>query len=69
MLGLCLAAEGPMLRLSELRSGQPILTGQELKERAEQQVEQARQRADALEAEVARLRAALPKSKGKKKDR
>jgi Uma2 family endonuclease len=55
-----LMAEGVMLRLIDARTGNPILTRQERIDlesrlRAEQQ-----ERADRLEAEVARLRALLP---------
>jgi Uma2 family endonuclease len=51
-LGLCLRAEGAMLRLIHARTGQPVLT-------REEQIEQARHRNDELEAEIARLRAQL----------
>jgi len=59
-LGLRLLAEDHMLRLIDARTGQPILTRQE-------RAEQEKQRADALEAELKRLRAAQAKSKGKKR--
>jgi len=52
-LGLRLIAEGPMLRLIDPQTGQPIPTRKE--------------RIDALAAEVARLQAAKSKRKGKKR--
>jgi Uma2 family endonuclease len=51
-LGLRLVPEGGMLRLIDLATGQPVPTRLE-------RAEQERQRADALAAEVARLRAQL----------
>jgi len=58
-LGLRLGAEGHMVRLIDVRTGKPILTRQERAERAEQ-------RAQALEAELARLRSEQGKRRGKK---
>jgi Uma2 family endonuclease len=52
-LGLRLIAEGEMLRLIDMQTGRPIPT-------REERIEQEKQRADALEAEVQRLRALLP---------
>ena len=60
-LGLRLVAEGQMLRLINARTGEPVLTRPEGKESLERQVEQERKRADALAAELARLRAGQSK--------
>jgi hypothetical protein len=57
-LGLRLVPEGALLRLIDLEAGQPVPTRAE---RAEQQ----RQRAEALAAEVERLRALLAKQRGR----
>lgn len=62
-LGLRLVAESFMLRLIDARTGKPILTPQEQKQRADQE----KQRADALEAELARLRSEQGKRRGKNK--
>lgn len=51
-LGLRLTAENHLLRLHDLRTGRPVLSRQE-------RAEQERQRAEALAAEVARLRRLL----------
>jgi Uma2 family endonuclease len=56
-LGLRLMAEGEMLRLTVIQTGEPILTRNERNERSEQRAEQERQRAEQLEAELRRLRA------------
>jgi len=65
-------AEGHMLRLIDARTGKPILTRQESAQQqkqradlAEQQKEQEKQRADALAAELARLRTEPGKRRGK----
>jgi Uma2 family endonuclease len=54
-LGVRLVPQGMMLRLIDPRTGQPLLTSQEKSERLREET----QRADALAAEVARLRALL----------
>ncbi len=75
-LGLRLIREGHMLRLIDERTNLPVLTRQEAKEQAErsaaqrveqaeQERDQAKQHAAELEAELARLRAAQAKRKGK----
>jgi len=94
-LGLLLQPENHMVRLRDVRTGEPVLTrlerAQQAERRAEQEraatererlraeqeraatererlrAEQEKQRADALEAELARLRAAQSRAKGKKK--
>jgi hypothetical protein len=58
-LGLRLVPEGEVLRLIDLETGQPVPT------RAER-AEQERERAEALAAEVERLRALLARQQGKK---
>jgi Uma2 family endonuclease len=62
-LGLQLKVEGEMLRLFDLRTGQPIPTREERIAQEKQRAEQEKQRADALAAELARLRALLPPEK------
>ena len=62
-LGLHLAAEGRMLRLSDARTGERVLTREECIAQERQRAEEERQRAQALEAEVARLRALLDRAK------
>jgi Uma2 family endonuclease len=54
-LGLRLVPERQLLRLIDLRTGEPLLTGAEQAARAEE----AEQRAQSAEAELARLRALL----------
>jgi Uma2 family endonuclease len=58
-LGLRLVPEGVLLRLIDLRTGQPVLTRTE-------RAEQERQRAEELAAEVARLKAELRRHKRSK---
>jgi Uma2 family endonuclease len=55
-LGLHLKAEGRMLRLSDAETGEQVLT-------REERIAQERQRVQDLEAEVARLRALLDRTK------
>jgi Uma2 family endonuclease len=62
-LGLHLAAEGRMLRLSDARSGERVLTREECIAQERQRAEAERRRAQTLEAEVARLRALLDRAK------
>lgn len=62
-LGLLLRREGPMVRLRDARTGEPILTRAEAKEQAERRAEQEKRRGDALEAELARLKAKRPRKK------
>jgi hypothetical protein len=66
-LGLRLRAEGHMLRLIDVHSGQPILTRLERVEQEKQEKEREKRRADELEAEVMRLRSENAKSRGKRK--
>jgi Uma2 family endonuclease len=77
-LGLRLMAEGGMVRLIDLQTGEPVLTRNERTEQAEQRAEQERQlreeaqrraeqehqRAEALEAELRRLRARQAEGEG-----
>lgn len=63
-MGLRLVPEGPMLRLIDQQTGERILTRNERNERSELRAEQERQRAEALEAEVRRLRARLEEHEG-----
>jgi hypothetical protein len=58
-LGLRLKPEGVMLRLIDQATGEPILTRLEAREREHQLREEERLHAEALEAEVQRLRAQL----------
>jgi Uma2 family endonuclease len=62
-LGLRLVPEGGMLRLNDLKTGQPILTRRERANEATQEAECQRQQKETLAAEIARLRALL-KEKG-----
>jgi hypothetical protein len=78
-LGLRLVPEGTMLRLIDLKTGQPVLTRAERAERERERAEQERrrarqerrraqqehQRAQELQAEVERLRAQLAKQRRK----
>jgi Uma2 family endonuclease len=59
-LGLRLVPEGTMLRLIDVKTGKPVLTRAEQAERSQQQ-------AEALAAEVERLRAALAQAEAGKK--
>jgi Uma2 family endonuclease len=63
-LGFGLRQEETMLRLIDLKTGQPIPTRAEAVEAAQKVAEAERQRADALQAEVERLRAMLQKPPG-----
>jgi Uma2 family endonuclease len=61
-LGLRLIAEGRMLRLIDLATGEPILTREERTEQQRQRAEQERQRAEQAEAEVERLKQQLARA-------
>lgn len=66
-LGLMLTREGMRLRLVDLATGQPLLRPDEVRlarREAQAQVAAAEMRAEAAEAELARLRALLEKKKG-----
>jgi Uma2 family endonuclease len=58
-LGLRLVPEGPMLRMVNLATGQPILTRDEKAEQERQRADHESQRANVLAAEVERLRRLL----------
>jgi Uma2 family endonuclease len=58
-LGFKLRAEGQMLRLLDAKTGQPIPTRLERAETERLRAEQEKQRADALQSEVERLKALL----------
>ena len=60
-LGFGLRPEGTLLRLIDLKSGQPIPTRAEAVEIAQRAADAEKQRADALQAEIERLRAMLQK--------
>ena len=60
-LGLRLIPEGRMLRLLDAQTSAKVLTKDERIEQAEQLVERGRREKQALEAEIARLRALLAK--------
>jgi Uma2 family endonuclease len=62
-LGLRMTAETPMLRLIDASTGEKIPTLEESREIAEENAEREKQRADALAAEVSRLREALDQLK------
>jgi Uma2 family endonuclease len=66
-LGLRLRAEGHMLRLIDARTDQTVPTRQERVEQEKNRADLERQRADALAAEVARLRAGSGKRPGRKR--
>lgn len=63
-LGFGLRPEETMLRLIDLKTGQPIPTREEAVAAARKAAETERQRADALQAEVERLRAMLQNPPG-----
>src|SRR5262245_41227940 len=65
-LGLRLTPEGTMLRLHDLRTGQPILTSAERREADRQQIAERDSAIAEQEAEIARLRAQLQR-RGKRK--
>jgi Uma2 family endonuclease len=65
-LGLRLTPEGSMLRLSDLRTGQRILTRIEQREADRHQLQTERQRLAELDAEIARLRVQL-RRRGRRK--
>ena len=60
-LGLRLIPEESMLRLHDLKTGEPVLTRSERAEQEAQRAEREKRRADALEAELKRLRKNLGK--------
>jgi hypothetical protein len=62
-LGLRMVPEGMMLRLYDMKTGEPILTRNERAEQEKRRAEQEKRRADALEAEVKRLREQLGQAK------
>lgn len=64
-LGLRLVPEGAMLRLIDLKTGQPVLTRAERAEQEHERAEQERRRAEELAAENERLRAQLAKQRRK----
>jgi Uma2 family endonuclease len=65
-LGLRLVPEGRMLRLVDLKTGEPIPTRAERAELEKRRADEEKRRADELAAEVARLRAKLTRRKRSK---
>jgi Uma2 family endonuclease len=64
-LGLRLTVEGNMIRLIDANTGEPVLTRREQVDREHDRAEREKQRADALAAELERLRVQMQRPNGK----